>query len=205
MFVSSDKKLEMLNDHYKDTFSHLVGYRKQRDRLLLYLMTVVVIMILYQFFPEETITAISEIVSKKIGVNLGRGSVLVYILPMPFFVILGQRYWQVWHLIESQYDYLEKLEEELASLFSSGVLLPAKVIFPSKGRDLSIWSHKFYDQCFLFLLCNLVFLGATFGFRHYGFSMGWLICCIGSIIFFFYWNFKATLKKIWTKIRKKRN
>lgn len=33
MNVSDDKKAEMLNDHYKDTFAHLVAYRKQRDRL----------------------------------------------------------------------------------------------------------------------------------------------------------------------------
>ena len=60
MYSSSEKKLEILNDHYKDTFSHLVSYRKQRDRLLLYLLAGVGLMFLYQLFPEETTTAISE-------------------------------------------------------------------------------------------------------------------------------------------------
>ena len=35
MYASSQKKIDILHDHYKDTFSHLVNYRKQRDRLLL--------------------------------------------------------------------------------------------------------------------------------------------------------------------------
>ena len=50
MYSSSEKKIDILNDHYKDTFSHLVSYRKQRDRLLLYLTVVMMIMFLYQFF-----------------------------------------------------------------------------------------------------------------------------------------------------------
>jgi hypothetical protein len=28
MYASSEKKIDILNDHYKDTFSHLVSYRK---------------------------------------------------------------------------------------------------------------------------------------------------------------------------------
>ena len=38
MYASSEKKLDILNDHYKDTFSHLVSYRKQGDRLLIDLL-----------------------------------------------------------------------------------------------------------------------------------------------------------------------
>ena len=58
MYASGEKKIDILNDHYKDTFSHLVGYRKQRDRLLLYLLGVVVIMLVYEIFPQQTASAV---------------------------------------------------------------------------------------------------------------------------------------------------
>ena len=123
MYASSEKKLDILNDHYKDTFSHLVSYRKQRDRLLLYLLVVVAVMYLYELFPDKTTIAISEVFSKKIGVKIVDSivSFLLQTLPLIFVTFLGLRYWQVWHLIESQYDYFEKLEKDLASLFPSGV------------------------------------------------------------------------------------
>ncbi len=69
MFASNDKKLEILNDHYKDSFSHLVSYRKQRDRLMLFLLSVLGIMILFQYFPNQISQSASKFVSTKIGVE----------------------------------------------------------------------------------------------------------------------------------------
>ena len=192
MYASSEKKLDILNDHYKDTFSHLVSYRKQRDRLLLYLLVVVAVMYLYELFPDKTTIAISEVFSKKIGVKIVDSivSFLLQTLPLIFVTFLGLRYWQVWHLIESQYDYFEKLEKDLASLFPSGVPFTRESNFSNKeNRNLSIWSHKIYNQIFTILLYGLAFLGMMSEFRLNGFSWGWLIHFIIWIIFFLFWHF----------------
>ena len=199
MYASSEKKLEILNDHYKDTFSHLVIYRKQRDRLLLYLLTVVVIMFLDELFPEEIIAAISEVVLKKTQVNIVPDFfilILVSMLPLIAAAILAQRYWQVWQLIESQYDYLEKLEAELTSFFSSGIPFTRESNFSYKeNRNISIWSSKIYNWYFSLLFTFLFFLGTTSGLRHDGFSWDWFMNFIIWIILFLFWHFKIMRHK----------
>ena len=158
MYASSEKKLDILNDHYKDTFSHLVNYRKQRDRLLLYLLGVVTILFLYQFFPDEVIDVIFKAVSAKLEVDIVLSSIekiMLIIIPLiVFLVILSRRYWQVWNLIESQYDYLEKLETELASLYASGVPFTRESKFSFKGQHISLWNHGFYNQIFYQHACS---------------------------------------------------
>ena len=78
MYASSEKMIDILNDHYKDTFSHLVIYRKQRDRVLVYLLGKVVIMLVYEMFPQQITSAVSEVVSKKIGVKYSRLHCLLF-------------------------------------------------------------------------------------------------------------------------------
>ena len=176
MYASSEKKLDILNDHYKDTFSHLVSYRKQRDRLLLYLLAFVTILLLYQFFPNATIDTIFDVLSKKLDVTIDLNltdKILLLMTPLIVFLfVVGHRYWQIWHLIESQYDYLEKLEKELASLYASGVPFTRESKFSDKGHDLSIWSNEYYNYVFRTIFSYILpLLGATFGIRHYGFKM----------------------------------
>lgn len=176
MFASNDKKLEILNDHYKDTFSHLIRYRKQRDRLMLVMLTVLAIMVVSQFFPDQTSKSVSEVISTKIGIDFALHFVYMLILPWIVFIILSYRYWQLWNLIERQYDYVQQLEKELSSLFLSGVPFTRESGYSfARNDNLSIWSHRIYNYAFHFAWMFWVSLSITFGFRHYGFSWTWLI------------------------------
>ena len=194
MYSSSEKKLEILNDHYKDTFSHLVGYRKQRDRLLLYLLVVMTIIFLYQFFPEETTTAISDAVTKKTGI--GRiNSFIFHLLLSIISWLLSFRYFQLRELIDEQYQYLQKLEVDLAALFPSGVPFTRESNFSVQGnRYLSLWSNKPYNKFFQILFFLWVSLSMTFGLRHYGFSRAWLIGFIVWIVGVISWRFWSRRK-----------
>ena len=197
MFASNDKKLEILNDHYKDTFSHLIRYRKQRDRLMLCLLVVWAIMYAFQFFPDETTGAMSRLFSKKIGVEIALNVLHVLFLPLIFIVILSHRYWQLWNLIERQYDYILELEKELSSLFLSGVPFTRELNFSFKGNaSLSIWRHKTYNQVFWSVWIVWLFLYATFAFRYYGFSLGLLIGMIMGNIPYLYWHWRFKRRKL---------
>ena len=202
MYASSEKKIDILNDHYKDTFSHLVGYRKQRDRMLLFLTVVLTIMFLYQLYPEKTTSAISDAVTKKIGIGK-LDSLLVYVLLSIISWLLSFRYFQLRELIDEQYQYLQKLEEDLSSLFPSGVPFTRESNFSvQENRNLSLWSHYPYNRFFHILFTFWTALSATFTLRHYGYSQIWLITFIAWIIHYLYLaGFKTILKNIWRKIR----
>ena len=176
MYASSEKKIDILNDHYKDTFSHLVSYRKQRDRLLLYLLGVAMILLLYQFFPDETPEIIFDIAGKKLGVDIDLSFIdrifLVFVPVYVFYFVAGRRYWQIWNLIDDQYDYLEKLEKELASLYASGVPFTRETKYSNRGHNLSIWNNEYYNYVFRAIFTFILpLLGATFAVRQYGFKM----------------------------------
>ncbi len=196
MFASNDKKIEILNDHYKDTFSHLIRYRKQRDRLMLFLLAVLAVMYVFQFFPDETTGAISKLLSKKLGVEIVLNVLHVLLLPIFIVFILSHRYWQLWNLIERQYDYILALEKELSSLFMSGVPFTREINFAfRKNARLSIWRHTIYNRIFLSIWIFWIFLYITFAFRYYGFSwdlfIGFLIGNTPHLTYFyFYWRSK---------------
>ena len=194
MYSSSEKKLEILNDHYKDTFSHLVSYRKQRDRVLVYLLGIVVIMLVYEMFPQQITSAVSEVVSKKIGVDIvdSIASFLVDQLPLMFAGLLSFRYFQLRALIERQYSYLQELEGELASLFYSGVPYTRESNFSLRENpNLSLWSHKPYNLFFSFIFAFLVVLSWASGIVRDGFSWFSVISIIVPIGIILYLEFRS--------------
>ena len=125
---------------------------------------------------------------------MDQSAILVGRLPLMFILIMSFRYWQVWHLIERQYCYLQKLEKELASLFSSGVPFTRESNFSYRERpDLSIWGHKIYNLFFMMMLWFILPLsGLMSQFKDSGFGWIWLIGLIGWIIFTLYQIFSAS-------------
>lgn len=57
--ISDDKKVEILNDHYKDTCLRLAGYRKQRNRLVFYAAITIVITLFIQFAPTQMLRVVT--------------------------------------------------------------------------------------------------------------------------------------------------
>ena len=208
MYASSEKKIDILNDHYKDTFSHLVSYRKQRDRLLLYRFGVLAILILYQLFPGDTINALLKIVTEKVGVDITLSTIgglfLAYMPLLLFLIVLCFRSWQVGNLVDSHYAYLEKLEQELVSLFPSGVPFTRESNCSYKGTIISIWNHRIYDLLFYMTFNVWIILSLTYGWRHHGFNPFRLISVILFFICYIYWN-RKTLKEIWKKYREQKH
>lgn len=175
MALSEDKKLEILNDHYKDTFSHILNYLKKRDRLFLYLLLVLTVMFLQVVSPSESDAVISKFISKYVGdVTINTS----FIRGMVWFILLSLtiRYYQTTVLIERQYAYLRKLGEELTDFCSSAIA------FTREGKSylenypkLSDWAHTLYTWVFPALL--LIFITAKIWIE-YQRSLAWVISLV---------------------------
>lgn len=151
-------KLEILNDHYKDTFSYQRDYLKRRDRLSLYLLITLMFMFIELLSTSETETIILKLISKYLGNDLSLETSLVRCLIWFFLFGLVVRYCQSVVLIERQYAYLHKLEKELRSFFST------EIPFTREGKSylrnypiVSQWSHILYTWVFPIVL--LLFTG----------------------------------------------
>ena len=64
--LSMDKKLEILNDHYKDSFFQLREHLKLRDKLFLYVIIIITLMFYQLYLPLEASDAISKVVSTEL-------------------------------------------------------------------------------------------------------------------------------------------
>ena len=169
-----------------------MSYRKQRDRFLFYIFILVTTLYLYQLFPESTVAAVSQMVAKKSNLEIvlnTTGQYLTYFGILTVSVILSFRYWQVSRLIERQYAYLQKVEQDLSSLYSSSVSFRRENDFSwEENPILSIWSSKLYDLFFSLAFFFFGVLAVTSALRHDGFSWSDLIVCILGIMFLLYFN-----------------
>lgn len=178
-------KLEILNDHYKDTFSHQLGYLKRRNRFSLYLFLVLVVMFLEVMSPSGTETIFSKLISKYLGNDISLETSFVRCLTWFFLFALVVQYFQTVVLVERQYAYLHKLEKELTPFFSS------KIPFTREGESylknyprLSNWSNFLYIWVFPIILLLSTGVKIWDELENNSFNFTW---CISAIFCLLIW------------------
>ena len=195
----TSSKLEILNDHYKDTFSHQLGYLKRRDRFTLYLFLILVIMFLEVMSPSGTETIISKLISKYLGDGISLETSYVRCLTWLFLFGLVVQYYQTVVLVERQYTYLHKLEKELTPFFSS------KIPFTREGKSylknypmLSDWSDFLYKWVFPAALIFFTVVKLWIEFPNDGFNLVWVVSAVFCLMV---WITTGTylVFKIWEK------
>jgi len=109
------EKLQILSQHYSYTFDLLQIYLKRRDRLFLWVLLLLVVMLFYIYTPAEVSNIFAQIIEKKLSVKTEIN--FLYIQSIIWFVLLSVmiKYFQAVILIERQYDYIHSLEELLSS------------------------------------------------------------------------------------------
>src|SRR5207249_5794972 len=119
----TDKQLDILNDHYKDTFTRLRESEQARDRLFLSLIGLFALLILEVGYPAA------------VGGSLGKMSILggelnLQALPLPALLnaswvltlVIGLQYCQATVRVNRQYPYLHTLEETISPALGGGDL-----------------------------------------------------------------------------------
>jgi hypothetical protein len=103
-------KLEVLSEHYSDTFSAIQSSLKKRDRLFAGMLTLLFLMLFQLYAPAETSNFIAELIADKLESNEQVN--FVYVQSAIWFVLLAAsvKYFQTVVLIERQYDYIHSLE-----------------------------------------------------------------------------------------------
>jgi hypothetical protein len=111
----TDATLEVLHDHYKESFTFIRGREGQRDRLFLWLLLFYAILILEVGFPANAHGVLGS-------VRIGENSLNLQLIPLQLlldasWVVVAAcvlKYCQLSTGIERQYDYLHMLEDHLS-------------------------------------------------------------------------------------------
>jgi hypothetical protein len=118
MAASEDKKLEILHDHYRESFLYIYDREKQRDKLFLIIIALVGVVFLevqYSVIFGSTIKTI-KLIFFELDLSVMPIAIFLSVTWTYLFVIV-LKYCQLSILIERQYDYLHKLEDRISNFF----------------------------------------------------------------------------------------
>jgi hypothetical protein len=111
----TDTKLQVLAEHYKNTFNFLQNNLKRRDRLFLGVLCILILILFQLYTPQEASNLISQFISNKLNITTQMN--LFFVQSIIWFILLAitLKYFQSVIFIERQYNYIHKLEEQLSS------------------------------------------------------------------------------------------
>ena len=169
---SNDKKVEILNDHYKDTCLRLAGYRKQRNRLVFYAAITMFITMFLVFFPTEMLrimaafflrTPIEDLI-KNADDSLYNLIVKFTARLIPGFILMTiaftYKHYRI--AIDTQFAYVKMLESELNSLYPESNLFNRETNFSLKeSNSFAMWSSQHYSKVLVLASLFTVIVYAT--------------------------------------------
>ena len=183
--VDDKKHLDILYDHYKDTFTWVRSYISSRDQLLFLILLVLAVMLLQIFSPRDSGAILSKLISTKLGFDAPINPAFVASLLWFALLALAIKYFQIVWIIEKQYEYIHRLEESL-----SETLTPMDRLFSREGAHylrnyplFSEWSHYIYTMVFPLLLVTVIVLKIK----------GEFVCWKCSAIFYVDWFMFAAI------------
>jgi len=142
---STDEKLKILYDHYKDSFANAKEFLDRRDRIFYVLLVVLGLTVIQITLPTETINIASEILSNYVGVQVAVGTELANSVLWFALLSLLVRYYQSVVYIQRIYPYIHKLEENLSSLLGQKDIISREGKYYLKNYPLfSKWSWQLY-------------------------------------------------------------
>ncbi len=154
--LSIDKKIEILNDHYKDTFVQLREHLKLRDNLFFGVLIIVALMFYQLYLPQESSDAISKVVSTEL--KLEKTIDVNFIGTVIWFALLGltMRYFQTVVYIERLYSYIHKIEDQLCICYDSKAFTREGKSYLENYPMFSTWTWALYTIVFPILLIIVV-------------------------------------------------
>jgi len=151
-----DTQLQLLHDHYKDTFFYIQEYIKLRDRLFLFILIVVTLLLFQVYSPVESGEAVSQFITKKL--ELKSPIDITFIGSIIWFGLLSLvvRYFQTVVHIERQYKYIHQIEEQLSAEYANKVFTREGKSYLNDYPLFSSWAWILYTIVFPTLLIVLV-------------------------------------------------
>ncbi len=114
----NEKKLEILYDHYKDTFENQKIYLNKRNTYTLICLSLIAAFSFQIASPAEVVTISDQLIKKSIGNVKVNFNYINNILTFGLLWVVVM-YFQISLLIERQYSYIQNIEEKLTNELKS--------------------------------------------------------------------------------------
>jgi hypothetical protein len=162
------KLVEVLSKHYSETFDQLKEVVARRDRLFLYILLVIFILLLYMSSPTVMSDWVNSFFSSQVVGKTGTTMTpLVDVSVIGVVLLLGllsfsHTYFQTVLHVERQYAYVYKLEEQLSAFFNNQAFIREGKHYHNYKRKFSRWTKAIF--WYLFPALYVVFIGGWLWF-----------------------------------------
>ena len=182
----TDTKLQLLAEHYKNTFDFLQSKLKQRDRVFLFVLVILILMLFQINAPQESEDMIFQLISSKLDISTQMD--MSFIQSIIWFGLLADtlKYFQLVVFIERQYDYLHQLEKQLSEEYEGKAFTREGKSYLKDYPEILSWASYLYTVLFpliLMFICGFK-IGRelkTFGFQQATYWFNTVICLIITI------------------------
>lgn len=139
-------QLEVLHDHYKDSFLYIREREKERDRLFLILIALFVVLAFEIQYATDFLSTLSAITILGVRANLSTLPLAALLAATWLFVLaITLRYCQATINVERQYEYLHTLEDKISAQLGDDELYRREGrAYERKYPIFSEWAWRFY-------------------------------------------------------------
>jgi hypothetical protein len=159
--LRENTKLEVLNDHYKDTYKCIEDLRNRRDKYLLYILVVIIFMLFQLIFPKDAEETISQLIISKLSIaNPIDVSFLISVIWL-IMAALEIRYFQTIIQLERQYDYFHHLENVISKIYRGNAFTREGTTYLSTYCLFSNWAWFIFTILFPVLFLMIIIITIT--------------------------------------------
>ena len=120
-------KIELLYDHYKETFSRIKESLNDRNRFFVMVFIILALQFLFATSVDSISSLISSLVFEKYKIDISGQMSIIQSLLWLILLYFTMRYYQINVYVERQYNYIHSLEDDIAK--------EAVVKFDREGGD----------------------------------------------------------------------
>ena len=110
------KDIDLLYDHYKDSFNLIRKSQAERNRFFIILCILIALLFLFAVDPISTEHTITTSLKEYLKINLNFNNMIIQSLIWIVLLFFEIRYYQTNIYIERQYKYIHSLERRISSL-----------------------------------------------------------------------------------------
>jgi len=164
----NSEKLQILSEHYSHTFDFLQSYLKRRDKLFMWALLIIAIMLFHIYIPREVSNLVDQLIEKKLEVQTQIN--FLYIQSVIWFVLLAIviKYFQSVIFIERQYSYLHSIEELLSSEYEHSAFTREGKSYLSNYPAFLNWASFLYTILFPAILAVISISKIVSEYKQYG-------------------------------------
>lgn len=175
--MDSTTKIEILSNHYNETYSLCKGAQTERNKMFLCVCFVLAIQFLFIIEPTSMITAFTSWLKEAYAVDFGFQAEVLQVLLWLVLLYCTMRYYQLNCYVERQYKYIHNLEKQMSEMSSLVVDRESKNYLDAYPKVLDA-IHIIYTWLFPILFEVIIVAKIVSEIKNSIFGMPIIINCI---------------------------